>query len=206
MSTAGTLRGVIRKSVMSVLYVTVNCARSRCSCHSRCTGRRARRTAATLALLPCCSTSLCALPFRLCNCSSTPAQSLRTHRPAAVLRRQEQTLCACLARAQQRPAPACPSHASTRAQLVLSFIRFQNEEIQWGKKAKSRDAARPFVVLVPLPPCLPPTRDRLVPFIDACTMTLSRLTIFHGPSPWSTRANMTQTCPHRAFLPNSLAQ
>ena len=92
MSTAGTLRGVIRKSVVSVLYVTVNCARSRCSCHSRCTGRRTLRTHAALTLLPCCSTSLCALPFRLCNCPSTPAQSLRTHRPAAVLRRQEQTL------------------------------------------------------------------------------------------------------------------
>ena len=34
-------------------------------------------------------------------------------------------------------------------------------------------------------------------FIDACTMTLSRLTIFHSPSPWSTRANMTQTCRRR---------
>ena len=36
-----------------------------------------------------------------------------------------------------------------------------------------------------------------LPFIDACTMTLSRLTIFHSPSPWSTRANMTQTCRQR---------
>ena len=43
-------------------------------------------------LLPCCSTSLRTLPFRLCNCSSTPAQSLRTHRPTAVLRGQEQAL------------------------------------------------------------------------------------------------------------------
>ena len=34
-------------------------------------------------------------------------------------------------------------------------------------------------------------------FIDACTMTLSRLTIFHSPLPWSTRANMTQTCRRR---------
>ena len=43
-----------------------------------------------------------------------------------------------------------------------------------------------------------------LPFIDACTMTLSRLTIFHSPSPWSTRANMTQTC--RRLWPSTRGQ
>ena len=72
------------------------------ACHSRCAGRR---THATLPLFPCCSTSLCTLPFCRCKCSSTPAQSLRTHRPAAVLRRQEQTL-----RIRLR---SCPLNASS---------------------------------------------------------------------------------------------
>ena len=41
---------------------------------------------------------------RVSSCTRAPSRRSRSA-----------TVCACLARAQQRPAPACPSHARTRA-------------------------------------------------------------------------------------------
>ena len=77
-----------------------------------------RRTHATLTRPPCCSTSLRTLPFRLCNCSSTPAQPLRAHWPTAVLRGQEQTLRSRL-RARPLNAPFVIVLRSSRCALGI---------------------------------------------------------------------------------------